>query len=101
MAGGKQSGGKGQQKGGAGGAPHGGDSLEARAVLQAVLLADSFNQRFRPMSLELPKALTPLVGVPMIEYALEWLAANRVQEVGAGKGCAGQLARNACCSAWL
>ena len=35
-------------------------------------------QRFRPMSLEKPKVLLPLVGVPMINYTLEWLASNKV-----------------------
>ena len=35
-------------------------------------------QRFRPMSLEKPKVLLPLVGVPMINYTLEWLASNKM-----------------------
>lgn len=39
-------------------------------------------QRFRPITVERPKALLPLVNAPMIEYALEWLAMNRVEEVG-------------------
>ena len=30
------------------------------------------------MSLEKPKVLLPLVGVPMINYTLEWLASNKV-----------------------
>ncbi len=105
--------------------------MEARAVLTAVLLADSFTQvyccstgngvlvvaglratamvlgatprndcrartprpthasyfpitllqRFRPITVERPKALLPLVNIPMIEYALEWLAMNGVEEV--------------------
>ncbi len=63
-------------KGGKGGAA---EKVEAR--LSAVLLADSFTQRFRPITIERPKVLLPLVNVPMIEYALEWLAMNRVQEV--------------------
>ena len=37
-----------------------------------------FMQRFRPMSLEKPKVLLPLVGVPMINYTLEWLASNKM-----------------------
>ncbi|CAK0779954.1 hypothetical protein CVIRNUC_004898 [Coccomyxa viridis] len=49
--------------------------------LTAVLLADSFTQRFRPMSLEKPKVLLPLVGVPMINYTLEWLASNKMVKV--------------------
>lgn len=57
------------------------EKVEARNVLQAVVLADSFTQRFRPMTVETPKVLLPLVNVPMIEYTLEWLATNKVQEV--------------------
>ena len=38
-------------------------------------------QKFRPVTVELPKALLPLVNAPMIEYALEWLAASGVQKV--------------------
>jgi len=49
-------------------------------VLTAVLLADSFTQRFRPITIERPKVLLPLVNTPMIEYTLEWLAMNKVEE---------------------
>lgn len=38
-------------------------------------------QRFRPITIETPKALLPLLNVPMIEYTLEWLAMNHVEEV--------------------
>jgi len=38
-------------------------------------------QRFRPITVERPKVLLPLVNVPMIEYTLEWLAMNKVEEV--------------------
>ncbi|KAK9914949.1 hypothetical protein WJX75_002748 [Coccomyxa subellipsoidea] len=50
-------------------------------ALIAVLLADSFNQRFRPITLERPKVLLPLAGVPLLDYTLEWLASNGVAEV--------------------
>ncbi|KAK3313911.1 nucleotide-diphospho-sugar transferase [Apodospora peruviana] len=50
-------------------------------VLQAVVLADSFQDRFRPFTLETPRCLLPLANVPVIEYTLEFLAANGVQEV--------------------
>lgn len=33
------------------------------------------------MSLERPKVLLPLVGAPLIDYTLEWLASNNVAEV--------------------
>mmetsp|Transcript_17443 Transcript_17443/g.32016 ORF Transcript_17443/g.32016 Transcript_17443/m.32016 type:complete len:774 (+) Transcript_17443:134-2455(+) len=49
--------------------------------LQAVLLADSYEQGFQPMSLEMPKVLMPLANVPLIEYSLEFLAESGVKEV--------------------
>ena len=83
------------------------DHEEARTPLQAVVLADSFTQarrcpaacvcaaaqhahtradgcalvqRFRPISVERPKVLMPLVNVPMLDYTLEWLASAGVEE---------------------
>ena len=38
-------------------------------------------QMFRPLTVERPKALLPLVNVPMITYTLEWLVASGVEEV--------------------
>ncbi len=42
---------------------------------------DGAPQRFRPMTVERPKALLPLVNVPMIAYTLEWLVAAGIEEV--------------------
>ncbi|ONK58270.1 uncharacterized protein A4U43_C09F10410 [Asparagus officinalis] len=53
----------------------------ACSPLQAVLLADSFATNFRPITLERPKVLLPLVNVPMIEYSLAWLESVGVEEV--------------------
>ncbi|KAH9680330.1 eIF-2B GDP-GTP exchange factor subunit epsilon [Citrus sinensis] len=53
----------------------------ARQPLQAILLADSFTTKFRPITLERPKVLLPLVNVPMINYTLAWLEAAGVAEV--------------------
>lgn len=49
--------------------------------LQAVLLADSFTQTFRPITLETAKVLLPIVNIPMIDYTIELLAQNGVEEV--------------------
>lgn len=54
---------------------------KAENILQAVLFADSFTRKLFPVSSEKPKALMPLANVPMIEYALETLAASDVREV--------------------
>ncbi|KAF5739513.1 translation initiation factor eIF-2B subunit epsilon-like isoform X4 [Tripterygium wilfordii] len=52
-----------------------------RTPLQAILLADSFATKFRPITLERPKVLLPLVNVPMIDYTLAWLESAEVEEV--------------------
>lgn len=53
----------------------------ARVPLQAILLADSFATKFRPITLERPKVLLPLVDNPMIDYSLAWLESAGVEEV--------------------
>ncbi|KAI1811614.1 eIF4-gamma/eIF5/eIF2-epsilon [Poronia punctata] len=50
-------------------------------VLQAVLIADDFQTKFLPFSLDKPRCLLPLGNTPLIEYTLEFLAMNWVQEV--------------------
>lgn len=57
------------------------DDVRRETPLQAILFADSFNETFRPITLSMPKVLLPLAHVPMLEYALEFLVANGVQEV--------------------
>ncbi|PHH49986.1 putative translation initiation factor eIF-2B subunit epsilon [Ceratocystis fimbriata CBS 114723] len=54
---------------------------KAEDVLQAVILADSFQSRFKPLTLDRPRCLLPLANTPLIEYTLEFLAMNGVQEV--------------------
>jgi len=54
-----------------------------KKILQAVVLADSFARphRFRPFTKDMPKVLLPLMNVPMLEYTLEFLATNGVEEI--------------------
>ena len=52
-----------------------------KETLQALVLGDSFLEAFRPLTLDLPKVLLPLVNVPLIEYTLEMLSANDVEEI--------------------
>ncbi|KAG8383770.1 hypothetical protein BUALT_Bualt04G0048300 [Buddleja alternifolia] len=62
----------------------GGDDAEEELTcvpLQAIILADSFATRFRPITLERPKVLLPLVNAPMIDYTLAWLESAGVEEV--------------------
>ncbi|XP_016442154.1 uncharacterized protein LOC107767614 [Nicotiana tabacum] len=73
------------KKGGSkGGGMVGADDAEeelARTPLQAIVLADSFTTKFRPITLERPKVLLPLVNAPMIDYTLAWLESAGVEEV--------------------
>ncbi|KAG5918591.1 hypothetical protein E4U42_006798 [Claviceps africana] len=71
----KNSAGKGKKPAKAGAESKGED------VLQAVILADSFQDRFRPFTLDRPRCLLPLANTPLIEYTLEFLAMNGVNEV--------------------
>lgn len=59
------------------------DAVEelARTPVQAIILADSFTTKFRPITLERPKVLLPLVNAPMIDYTLAWLESAGVEEV--------------------
>ncbi|MCJ1471650.1 hypothetical protein MMC13_000290 [Lambiella insularis] len=50
-------------------------------TLQAVVLADSYERRFAPFTLERPRCLLPLANTPLIEYTLEFLANAGVEDV--------------------
>ena len=63
---------------GGGGRP---EVFKPEDVLQAVVVADSFNVRFAPLTGGRPRALLPLVNVPLLEYTLEFLAAGGVQQI--------------------
>ncbi|OBA24237.1 nucleotide-diphospho-sugar transferase [Metschnikowia bicuspidata var. bicuspidata NRRL YB-4993] len=49
--------------------------------LQAIVLTDSFETRFMPLTLVRPRCLLPLANVPLIDYTLEFLAKAGVNEV--------------------
>ncbi|XP_072051425.1 LOW QUALITY PROTEIN: translation initiation factor eIF2B subunit epsilon-like [Amphiura filiformis] len=55
--------------------------LEQEEVLQALVIADSFNEQFAPITRERPRALIPLVNTPLIDYTIECLATAGIQEV--------------------
>ncbi|MCJ1420618.1 hypothetical protein MMC32_006976 [Xylographa parallela] len=50
-------------------------------TLQAVVLADSYERRFTPFTLERPRCLLPLANTPLIEYTLEFLANAGVEDI--------------------
>jgi len=55
------------------------DDFKQEELLQAVVIADSFNIRFVPLTNCRPRALLPLVNVPILDYTLEFLSAAGVQ----------------------
>ncbi|OWF44225.1 translation initiation factor eIF-2B subunit epsilon-like [Mizuhopecten yessoensis] len=55
--------------------------LKQEDVLQAVIIADSFDLGFSPISKKKPRTLLPVANVPMLEYTLELLCAAEVQEI--------------------
>jgi translation initiation factor eIF-2B subunit epsilon len=50
-------------------------------TLQAVLIADSFDEKFQPLTQDTPRCLLPLCNIPLIEYPLETLIRSGVTEV--------------------
>ena len=57
------------------------DKWKSEDVIQAVVIADSFNYRYLPITLEKPRALLPLVNRPLIDYTVEFLAVSGVDEI--------------------
>ena len=55
--------------------PGGNDSKEDK-LLQAVVIADSFDSGFAPLSHHLPRCLFPLANRPLIDYTLSALSAS-------------------------
>ncbi|KAF8654077.1 hypothetical protein AX16_003610 [Volvariella volvacea WC 439] len=54
---------------------------EDEEVLQAVILADSFNKRFRPLTTSRPRCLLPICNAPLLDWTFESLALAGVHEV--------------------
>ena len=59
----------------------GGTQWKEQDVLQAVVLADSFNTRFAPLTQHRPRALLPIANTTLLDHTLELLAVNEVREV--------------------
>lgn len=54
--------------------------LKQEEILQAVVTADNFNDRFAPITKDHPWVLMPLVHRPLIDYTLQYLSNEGVQE---------------------
>uniref|UniRef100_A0A3P9H2D5 Translation initiation factor eIF2B subunit epsilon n=1 Tax=Oryzias latipes TaxID=8090 RepID=A0A3P9H2D5_ORYLA len=69
-----------QSRSGMSGRKGAGEQEDEEQLLQAVLVADSFNRRFFPVTKDQPRALLPLGNAAMIDYTLEFLTSTGVQE---------------------
>ncbi|CEI93887.1 hypothetical protein RMCBS344292_08113 [Rhizopus microsporus] len=54
---------------------------DGKESFQAVILTDTFEEQFLPISHEIPRCLMPICNIPAIEYTLEVLAAADIFEV--------------------
>jgi translation initiation factor eIF-2B subunit epsilon len=50
-------------------------------TIPSQIIADSFETKFQPFSLSIPRCLLPVANTPLIEYTLEFLANAGVEEV--------------------
>ncbi|KAI0647184.1 nucleotide-diphospho-sugar transferase [Trametes meyenii] len=57
------------------------DIAEEDEVLQAVILADSFNKRFKPLTVGKPRCLLPICNATLLDWTFESLALAGVQEI--------------------
>jgi len=67
--------------GGGGGGGDGGSWKQDDDVIQGVVIADSFNRKFTPITQELPRALIPLGNKVIIDYTIEYLLEQGIQEI--------------------
>ncbi|OLL22499.1 putative translation initiation factor eIF-2B subunit epsilon [Neolecta irregularis DAH-3] len=56
-------------------------SEDSQTPLQAIVLTDSYNSRFRPLTLERPRCLLKIANTPLIEYTFHFLALAGVKDV--------------------
>lgn len=54
---------------------------EDHRIRTAIVIADSFDHRFTPITLETPRALIPLLGQPTINYTLEFLVSGGMKKI--------------------
>ncbi|KAI9571225.1 nucleotide-diphospho-sugar transferase [Boletus coccyginus] len=55
--------------------------VDEEEVLQAVVLADSFNKRFAPLTRHWPRCLLPICNAPLLDWTFESLALAGVREI--------------------
>ncbi|KAG8835800.1 hypothetical protein FRC18_012332 [Serendipita sp. 400] len=55
--------------------------VDKEEVLQAVVIAESFNQRFAPLTANKPRCLLPMCNAPLLDWTFESLSVAGVHEV--------------------
>uniref|UniRef100_A0A6B2E7N3 Translation initiation factor eIF2B subunit epsilon n=1 Tax=Phlebotomus kandelakii TaxID=1109342 RepID=A0A6B2E7N3_9DIPT len=56
------------------------EKLEKKEISQAIIVADNFTDNFAPFTDTKPLALLPIVNVPFLDYAIEFLNFSRIEE---------------------
>ncbi|XP_059617931.1 translation initiation factor eIF-2B subunit epsilon [Phlebotomus argentipes] len=56
------------------------EKLEKKEISQALIVADNFTDNFAPFTDTKPLALLPIVNVPFLDYAIEFLNFSRIEE---------------------
>merc|ERR1711884_211153 len=57
------------------------EDFKQEDILQAIVIADSFNVRFAPITENKPRALLPLANTALLDYTLEFLCSSGIQQI--------------------
>eukprot|EP01064_Diplonema_japonicum_P031838 TRINITY_DN5826_c1_g1_i1.p1 TRINITY_DN5826_c1_g1~~TRINITY_DN5826_c1_g1_i1.p1 ORF type:complete len:753 (+),score=208.41 TRINITY_DN5826_c1_g1_i1:37-2295(+) len=49
--------------------------------LNAVIMADSFTEDFKPVTLEGPRTMMPVAGIVLLDYTIEFLISNGIEQI--------------------
>lgn len=58
--------------------------MEQDEVKTAVILAGGEGLRLRPLTVDIPKAMVPVAGKPLLQWIIEWLKRNKIRNVVVG-----------------
>jgi translation initiation factor eIF-2B subunit epsilon len=57
------------------------EEIKERDEITAVIIADSFNRTFWPITNDMPKVLMPICNIPLIEYTIELIIRNHIKKI--------------------
>jgi len=57
------------------------EKIEQVEKLQALVILDTYSNRYKPLSIDKAECLLTIMGRPLIDYTLEFLMRNKVEEV--------------------